>query len=155
MGFAHVFFFFRTPMFLFFISWARRPWAAHVFFSFRAPIFLFFLEWAEQLFFTDIFGMDQPRPRVEVKLGLRDFLSKIMRPWGAHLFFLFLCPIFFKKKIWADFFCAHFPPRFFFFPAHVSAFPIDRRERGTRYNSTQVNRRWRGTRYNSPKLIVK
>ena len=61
--------------------------------------------------------------RVEVKLGIRDFNLKIMRPLCAHVFFFNIWPIFFKKKTWADFFRAHFPPMFFFFSAHVSAFP--------------------------------
>ena len=60
------------------------------------------------------------RPRVEVKLGIRDFILKIMRPLCAHVFFF---PIFFQKKTWADFFDAHVPPMFFLFFAHDSAFP--------------------------------
>ena len=131
-------------MFLLFISWARSPWAAHVFFLCNAHDFLFFyIIWSVPFFLLIFFGSHQVPPS-QWSLGQARHLTPdldgvwispypgsrsnlefgiLVRKYWVHCESMFFFSPMLKKKM-GGFFSRPCSAHVFFYPAHVSAFPI-------------------------------
>ena len=116
-----MFFLFLTPIFFFFISWARCPWAAHVFFS-ESPLFSFFFNGLNHFFYLHFLGAHCPGPgasrnrKLTTAAGCRlEFVTS--DKWQRHTSFApllcytprFLSPLK-KNTLWElpPFFWSHF-----------------------------------------------
>ena len=113
MGIRPGFFFWHAHVFLFFFMGAEPMDRSCVFLNVHF-FYIIYIDWANFFYRHFWYGAASTRGRGDT--WTPGFSYENNAPMVRPCFFLLLLPIFSEKKLWADFFRAHFPPMFFFTP---------------------------------------